>query len=103
MSEVTEDWMKIQSVYAYDYKTAVEKGVLTEGQEVSYNLTCDSLKVALVQKDSNLYVIFENLVYGDDSDFESMCVDSSVSLMLYSFVDSNYKEYLGYTDKVNKA
>lgn len=66
-------------VHAYDAKTAVDKNIITqdEADKLTYAYTCETHKVAIVEKENNTYLIFNNSTLTS--------VDSAVQTYVYGY------------------
>lgn len=67
------------NVHAYDAKTAVDKSIITqdEADKLTYAYTCETHKVAIVEKENNTYLIFNNSTLTS--------VDSAVQTYVYGY------------------
>lgn len=67
------------NVHAYDAKTAVDKKIITqdEADKLTYAYTCETHKVAIVEKENNTYLIFNNSTLTS--------VDSAVQTYVYGY------------------
>lgn len=70
------------NVHAYDAKTAVDNSIITqdEADKLTYAYTCETHKVAIVEKENNTYLIFNNSTLTS--------VDSAVQTYVYGY-DAN--------------
>lgn len=78
--EQTEEKLLITgNVHAYDAATAVEKNIITqeEASALTYEYTCETHKVAIVEKENNTYLIFNNSTLTS--------VDSAVQTYVYGY------------------
>lgn len=68
-----------ENVHAYDAKTAVDKGIITqdEADTLTYAYTCETHKVAIVEEGNNTYLIFNNSTLTS--------VDSAVQTYVYGY------------------
>lgn len=76
---------QITSAHAYDKNKAIEKGIIDENIVLDYKYSCTSFKVAIVEKDGVLYLIFDNN--------EVTSVDCNVALYVKGYNVSN--EFVG--------
>ncbi len=83
------DGTKISSAYAYDFNTAKEKKIVDDNTSLEYKYKCDTFNVAIVVKDSKLYVIFNN----DDVDYVGKNTENKVILGVRVYNKSN--EWIG--------
>lgn len=67
------------NVHAYDAKTALDKGIITQDQAdtLTYAYTCETHKVAIVEEGNNTYLIFNNSTLTS--------VDSAVQTYVYGY------------------
>ena len=67
------------NVHAYDAKTAVDNNIITqdEADKLTYAYTCETHKVAIVEKENNTYLIFNNSTLTS--------VDSAVQTYVYGY------------------
>lgn len=67
------------NVHAYDAKTAVDNSIITqaEADKLTYAYTCETHKVAIVEKENNTYLIFNNSTLTS--------VDSAVQTYVYGY------------------
>ena len=76
---------QIKGAHAYDRNTAIENGIINSNTKLDFKYNCTTFKVALIEKDGILYLIFDNK--------EVSLVDCNVDLFVKAFNVSN--EFVG--------
>ena len=83
--ESQKNGTKIIGAHAYDRNIAIEKGIINESTHLEFKYSCTSFKVAIVEKDGILNLIFDNS--------EVSSVDCNVNLFVKAYNVSN--EFVG--------